>query len=154
MRCRQNAGTRRSQSIALQAFGVLIFIRELVFLLDTKAALPRKSDPGGAASLPRDTIALSRGSALRKPKVGHARPLASQVSAAKRRLRIGKIMGSKIIFFGICAVGGSRGLGGSGVCKWFRAAVVENGSGEDADPPSRYWARRFRAGSLQTRWRV
>ena len=59
--------------------------------------------------------ALSRGSALRKPKVGHARPLASQVSAAKRRLRIGKIMDSKIICFGICAVGGSRGLGGSGV---------------------------------------
>jgi len=67
------------------------------------------------SSVLRGYFRSKHGSALRKPKVGHARPLASQVSAAKRRLRIGKIMGSKIIFFGICAVGGSRGLGGSGV---------------------------------------
>ena len=66
MQHRQNASTRSPQGRARQALGVLIFIRELVFLLDATAALPRKSDPGGAASLPRQTIALSRGSALRK----------------------------------------------------------------------------------------
>ena len=63
MRCRHNASTRSPQGRARRAFGVLIFIRELVFLLDATAALPRKSDPGGAASLPRHTIALSRAAA-------------------------------------------------------------------------------------------
>jgi hypothetical protein len=57
-----------------------------------RAALPRKSDPDGAAS--GQTIALSRASKYN----GRARqPLASQASAAKRRLKIGKIMDSKII---------------------------------------------------------
>ncbi|MCX6961748.1 MAG: hypothetical protein NTZ08_04785 [Verrucomicrobia bacterium] len=41
------------------------FSREAAFLLDAMAALPRKSDPGGAASLPWQMIALTRGSAIR-----------------------------------------------------------------------------------------
>jgi len=52
-----------------------------------RAALPRKSDPDGAAS--GQTIALSRASKYN----GRARqPLASQASAARRRLEIGKII--------------------------------------------------------------
>ena len=39
--------------------------REAAFLLDAMAALLRKSDPGGAASLPWQMIALTRGSAIR-----------------------------------------------------------------------------------------
>ncbi len=79
---------RNPQGRARQALGVPSFSREAASLLDAKAALPHKSDPGGAASLPSKTIALPRGSGLRNPpKVGHARPLASQTSAAKRRLR-------------------------------------------------------------------
>ena len=35
-----------------QALGVPNFSCEAAFLLDAMAALPRKSDPGGAASLP------------------------------------------------------------------------------------------------------
>jgi hypothetical protein len=70
--------------------------------------------------------------ALRESKAGHARPLASQDSAAKRRLRIGKIMDSKIIYFGICAVGGSTG-------GW--AVLSEKNS---APPALEKWVRRGR----------
>ena len=40
--------------------------KEAAFLLNAMAALPRKSDPDGAASLPWQTIALARGSASRE----------------------------------------------------------------------------------------
>ena len=76
--------------------------RKAASLLDVKAASPQIWDPDGAASLPRHTIALSRGSGLGKSKVGHARPLASQTSAAKRRLRIGKIYLTTIEHGGRC----------------------------------------------------
>jgi len=44
---------------------VPFFSRTAAFLLDAMAALPHKSDPDGAASLPWQTIALPRGGALR-----------------------------------------------------------------------------------------
>ena len=63
------------------------------FLLDET----RHTDP-----LSEQIVRIRRSSkrrrALRESKVGHARPLASQDSAAKRRLRIGKIMDNKRIF--------------------------------------------------------
>jgi hypothetical protein len=43
---------------------VPFFSREAAILLDAMAALPRKSDPDGAASIHWRTIALARGSAL------------------------------------------------------------------------------------------
>ena len=46
--------------LGCQALGVPSFSCEAASLLDTMAALPRKSDPGGAASLPWRTIALPR----------------------------------------------------------------------------------------------
>ena len=72
-----SAATRRLVILgrARQALGVPSFSRTAAFLLDAMAALPRKSDPDGlrlvayasesAASLPWQTIALTRGSALR-----------------------------------------------------------------------------------------
>ena len=51
---------------ARQALGVPNFSCKAAFLLDAMAALPRKSDLDGAASLPWQTIALPRGGAIRK----------------------------------------------------------------------------------------
>jgi len=45
---------------------VPFFSRTAAFLLNAMAALPRKSDPDGAASLPWQTIALPRGGASRE----------------------------------------------------------------------------------------
>jgi hypothetical protein len=65
--------------------------------MDATAVLPRKSDPDGAASLTRQTIALSRGSALRKPK-GRARQALGVPSLSRKAASQGwQTIDSKII---------------------------------------------------------
>ena len=108
-----------------------ITIREIADITNgvTTQVGPRRRGVLGKRSLCR---APARFVAL---KVGHARPLASQASAAKRRHRIGKIMDSEIIFMGMC----SRRIEGFG-WQWCLKAIprrpwLKNGLGEDADPP-------------------
>ena len=73
----------------------------------------------------------------------HARPLASQASAAKRRRRIGKI-----IFIGIC----SRRIERLWVAvlseRHSAPPWLKNGSGEDADPPMERVAQRNSVNSV------